>query len=54
MTFQEGRGHHGSLASLFFPPQKGRDTETKDLQTKMNRVLTEHQDKLRGAECSET
>jgi hypothetical protein len=27
MTFQEGRGRHGSLVSLFFPLQKGKETD---------------------------
>jgi len=43
MTFQEGHGHHGSLVSLFSPLQKGKETDTEDLQTKMNKELTGHQ-----------
>jgi len=48
LTFQEGSGHHGSLVTLFFLLQKEKDTDTEDLQTKMNSELREQQRQTPG------
>jgi len=48
LIFQEGHGHHGSLVTLFFLPQKGKETDTEDLQTKMNRELKGQQRRTPG------
>jgi len=52
MTFQEGHGHRGSLVTLSFLLQKGKETETEDLQTKMNRELKGKQRRTPGGQSA--